>query len=302
MSFVACNEIWSERKASIDEKAVRRYTRVWRVVTDNTLDGPLIATSPFDIPRLYTPYITPTENDLGARVRTITPTQDQDNPLLWRVVVEYSSEPPERTGRDPQQRTENPLLRPPEISWSFEKYRRVVTRANIFNPVTGETQIDVAVLNTASEAFDPPLEADDSRLVLTYVRNEIDYLPTLAMEYQDAINEDVFLGALPGQAKVDDFSASSSFENNVFFYRVTYKFAFKREQWHAQVLDAGYKELIELGDEQFEMRKIKTKDGENVESPYPLDGRGRKGSPSRPVFLQIQTYKSKVFAPLGIIL
>src|SRR5581483_6338239 len=145
MAVLSVREIWNGRRGSADEKAVREYARVFRVVTSNSLDGALVAETAVDpfngtaIPNLFASYIEPngTTFDLTAIARKIDVVQDDSDPNTWLVTV---SNP-------------NPLLRPSEIKWSFAQFQRIAD-VDIYG---------AAVVNSAGEAFDPPAEKDDSR-------------------------------------------------------------------------------------------------------------------------------------------
>src|SRR5262249_15878222 len=87
-----------------------------------------------------------------------------------------------------------PLFKRPDVRWGFANFQRPGIWT-IDNPSR-------AIVNSAGEPFDPPVEIDDSRLVLTLVRNEPAFAPLTSLLYKDAINSDTFLGAAPGLAKI----------------------------------------------------------------------------------------------------
>src|SRR5207245_2866104 len=71
------------------------------------------------------------------------------------------------------------------------------------------------ILNSAGQYFDPPPMMDDSRPRLSIARNEPVFNPAIAINYQDAVNTDGFLGFTAGQVRVSGISASNESENNI---------------------------------------------------------------------------------------
>jgi hypothetical protein len=80
--------------------------------------------------------------------------------------------------------------------------------------------------------------------VLTIQKNRASFSQSVAIDYQDAINSDSFLGFSAGKVKVAGISATSQTENKVFFWAVTYEFHFRREGWQVETLDQGRNCLI----------------------------------------------------------
>jgi hypothetical protein len=263
MAVVSVREIWNGRRGSADEKAVREYARVFRVVTDSALDGALVAETAVDpftataIPHLFASYLEPGGAfDLTAIARKIEAAQDDQDPLTWHVTVSYSNHTDQ-----PELGQENPLARPSEIKWSFCQFQKLAV----------EDAYGTAIGNSAGEKFDPAPEKDDSRPVLVVTRNELGFNPALAYAYRDAVNSDWFFGADPGTAKVQSIEAERHYENNVYFWKVTYTVHFRPEGWRLKVLDSGYHELdADTG----ELSIIQDKFGHQVSSPARLNGYG----------------------------
>jgi hypothetical protein len=266
MAVVSVREIWNGRKGSADEKAVREYDRVFRVVTNSSLDGALTAETAVDpflgirIPNLFSSYIEPNgiTFDLTAIARKIEAGQDDADPLTWLVTVSYSNHTDQ-----PELGNPNPLLRPAEIKWSFAQFQRIADIDQFNNPV----------VNSAGEPFDPPLEKDDSRPVLVITRPEAGIDPGLFYQYRDAINSDPFFGAPAGTAKVQSIEATRRFENNFYFWDVTYTIHFRPDGWDLNVLDQGYNALDANGQPTV---RILDKYGQALAKPALLNGLGQK--------------------------
>lgn len=298
MGVVWVREVWEGTGGQLNERGFRTYTRTFRVATDPAATGPLEVLLAASIPRMFDFYIAQTEYDLGATVRTITPTRDSDNPLRWTVRVEYSSEyDPVKAVENPLQNTDsqqagraderNPLLRPADYRWAFKLYQIAIQQ-----DLDGKH-----IMNAADEYFDPPVEVDDYRPVLTIVRNEPTYIPTLAIQYQNAINEDFFIGAAPLTVKFNGSQAESVFENNFFYWKITYEFEYKRDGWRRKLLNQGYRQKLPNGAGGFYYLPIEN-NGLPITSPVPLLTNGQRLviPPGVPNYLEFKVYKELPFS------
>src|SRR5262245_12229933 len=121
MALVQLAEI-SGAQAKLNSQGEREYTRQFRVIRDDNLDGAqvVVGNTP-GIPRLGDPYATATDLDLGAVCKAVEVQQDEDAPRVWKIRVEYGP------GTE-QERNENPFLRPADIGWSFTKGERACWR------------------------------------------------------------------------------------------------------------------------------------------------------------------------------
>lgn len=280
-SILSVNEIADGRDSSYDATTNdRTYTRVFRVITDSPMVGALAVRTADGLPRRGSIYATDTEVDLSARVKSIDPSQDSDNAKIWLVRVEYDS----RVEDEP----ENPLERPPEISWGFAQFQRIAWR-----DVDGK-----AIVNSAGEYFDPPIEIDDSRPVLSIVRNEASFNPSLAIEYQDAVNSDSFMGFSAGQAKVSNITARSVREGDYQYWQVAYEFHFRRDGWAVRPLDQGRYSTGRVRIPEIDEDGNEIPDS-HVIDPVPLDGNGQpidNPGPDNCVFLEFHAYKRRAFS------
>jgi hypothetical protein len=237
-------------------RPVREFTRQFKVRTDSNLDeGAVILAAP-GVPRPFDPYLTNAGIDLTALAQTVEPHQTE-SPKLWMVDVLYSTETGDSTRSDP-----NPLNRPIEVTFAFSKQTRAAVK----------DRNDVAVVNSAGFPFDPPIEYDDSRPILTITRNEGSFDVNVPLQYRDAVNTDNFLGFAAPQVKVGAITQSLQYESGVSFARVTYEFEIKSEGWRHKVLDQGYYYHDLVTD-----KRVQFTDqfGSLVSTPILLDGSGR---------------------------
>lgn len=270
-----------------NEGVQRRYTRVFQVLMDSILDGPLAVVQAEGIPRITDPYVEGDKVDLGARCHSVEPQQEPLHRRVWTVTAAYSTDsddigdpdkevsptdpeqqPGEQGGAGQGQGGDDPLNQPADISWDSEQYTRPVDEA--YNTDAGRTE---QVTNSAGDAPTPPLEKDDNRPTLTITRNQRTFDPYLPIAYQDTVNEDSFFGFDPGQAKCQRISARTVHEKSKSFWSVTYVFAFRRDGWNVSFRDEGYFQVS--GGERLQ---IFTDDDVPipVSQPWPLNGAGGK--------------------------
>jgi hypothetical protein len=296
MAIVSVKEIAGGKASDELEGGKRTYTRIFRVITDSGLASALAVGTASGLPQLGESYAAPD----GAIDETVVclkvnPQQDSENPQLWTVEIDYGS--PTKTN---EQQNPNPLLRPAIISHSFAKYQRAC-----YKDINGK-----AIRNSANDWFDPCPEIDDSRPVVSITRNEPVFNAALAIQYQDAINSDAFLGAQPGQVKISGISARNATENNYSFWEVTYEFEFRREGWQLQLLSQGRNYKWTDGSLLPIPKKGKKDDGTTyfqtgtqIDEPVPLGPGGSPlidPSPDNCFYIPFDVYKSMPFAPLGL--
>lgn len=227
---------------------MRRYTVVYRVVVNDQTDDPLEATDTLSLPAVGTYYQTSATSDIGATLRNKSAEQDADNPKVWEVVCEYSSEregavngysgPESRVpdaaafpqGDRPGQaggsggstargsETErDPTQRVPDIQWGIRTNRE---------PFEVDAR-GAPVMNVNGERFAPVPEREATSLTLTISRNELIWDPLIPLKYAQTTNSDeVTLGIYkfaPGTVKCESIKADAQYENGVFYYRTTFQ-------------------------------------------------------------------------------
>lgn len=291
MAIVSVSEKTGARGGET-EKGEFTYTRVFIVITDSGLVGSGFVRAATGIPRRGDIYATATEFDTSSFAKEISAEQDSENPRLWNVTVNYGTISPEEKA---QQEEPNPILRPAVFSWSFQKAGRAVYKDINDKPIR----------NSAGEYFSPPPEIDDSRPVLVVNRNEPSFNPSIAIDYQDAINSDSFLGFSAGKVKVAGIAAQSASEGQYSFWQVNYEFEFRRDGWQLILEDLGRNRKWKTGDPPAESGQLQPilSGGVPVSDAVPLDGSGQplaNPSPSNRVPLPFDVYKSLPFASLSL--
>ncbi len=211
-----------------------------------------------------------------------------NSPMRWDVTIQYTTLSP---GQLPQNKEIQPTLRGAKLSFGSVKFRRPLLKA--YKKVNGQfTSQKVAVVNSAGVPFNPPLEVDDSRMVITVEKN-FRAVPPFIIQYADAVNSDtVLIGGLvfpPGSIKAEPPSVSPlQFENNELFVTLSMIFHHNREGWDLDVLDRGYSEKLpvnlipNLGKaigfslHAVQLRPIVDFGGLPITEPALLDGNGRQ--------------------------
>ncbi len=219
-------------------EGVREYTRRFWVQTEYVTDDPALALNAIGIPTIYQTYNTESHTDLFAVCSERTATPQSDNPKIWEIECRYTTIEIniDLTGQA------DALFDPPDIEFGFESKSRAIygypdpQQAYIGG---GRPTAASGIVNSAGEPFDPPVEVEVSYPVLTITRNEPIFLPSLAVRFQDAVNADFFWGVNPRCAKIKGISATKQYQNNLYYWKVTYKIVFNRETWDLQILDIG---------------------------------------------------------------
>lgn len=280
MAIVDWKEIWDGRSGELDnERATRSYERVFRIITDSTLDGPVTILADANFLGMLINYADASGfGDRGAVLRNVRVEQDDaDNPFIWKLRYEFSSEPldvQQRNDKDnsspDSQGNQDPLARVPIWRLQPQKFQRAVVYDCYGNPLA----------NSAGALFSPLPEVDDTRWLLTCERNEDEPDFELILSYQDAVNSDVFVGYLPGTAKVS-IAAEQMFENNLYYWKVTYSFELRNyvviqgvaySAWDLHLLDRGMYYL----DQNLIPRKVLDAQGNPTSEPVLLDGAGHQ--------------------------
>lgn len=255
-----------------------RYTINLQAITNDTADGPQtvaagLGFAPFD------QYGFGHDDDPECHAKSIDIRRSTDSPYIWDVTVEYDSEV--------QDWDENPLARPTVIDYSFSKYQEVYWQDVNNNPV----------VNAAGIYFDPPIERDQSRLLITMTRNELVFPLANALAYQDATNSDAWFGCAIGTCKMNNITGKFTKEAGISFYECVYEVEVRYEGWQHKILNQG---LTQAGGQ-----PCTEEDGTTaVSEPVPLSATGAQLAwPVDPTLINFVTrtpYRSLPFAALAL--
>jgi len=311
---IEVTELAQSRTFRVFDTWNREATRMFRVLSNDKNMGPSYAAFAAGIPNPQDSYTTDDESDAGLKVVEVTPAQDPMNLFQWFVTVRYSS----YQSADPSYTTpglagggggggggggpgsppnDSPLLEPPQASWQTIHDTATLERAWAYDAFHLKWyQNGKAVVNSAKTRFAPLPTVDQSRVQLTYSRNQLtfDFFDVLE-NYLDAVNETDFLGFPAGQAKLSAFTAQSFFRNNLSFWTVAYLFHFVTPDWDTRLIDQGPNILVNGKQQTFKR--------EGMPKLTLLDGNGNAWEDEQnPKVLTFTSYPRVNFAPLNIIL
>jgi len=306
--------------SSADESQYRHVLR-FLVVTNDPDDGDPVALAATGIPRVG--HAHPTQS--FAYCKRVYTEPDPDSRLKFTVVAEYETPP---RGTNPGGDNPDPLLRTPDYSWQwvtrnepirFAKFTKIIkVKRDGSEAITSSGVQTVArypVQNSALVAFDPLPERSVSTPVLKVERNQASFLASDANNYVDHVNFDQFTVAgniiTAGQAYMQSITATRQFENDIYYWRVSYELHFQPQGWTVDLLDHGDHETVWLPAQggngaMWVRRPIGTElpvdsnlDGAGAKLEIPAFGSQLPGDVLA-VFLRYEYAPTAVFANLGL--
>lgn len=280
----------------------RQQRRTFRVQLDtissrNAIDAKLADLSGqggLRVPRLGDPHPV----DLAARCTAVEAESVNDDPRDYLIVCEYKTFSGRGSNQDGEQAIELPLQRPPAVDIGTWTLRR---------PFTKDLQ-NRAVVSSAGEPFDPPLEQEVRATVLIYEHNVQSNPLTRIGAFRSTVNAAPFLIGAKFHAFVRDMTARHVFEAGQSYWRERIEIAFlpflqldgngNEIGWQPYILDQGVDELNDDGDRV----RITDADGNQVVTPVLLDGGGRARPGGPAVYLAYDEFRTSDFSNLGIVL
>lgn len=296
-------------------------TRYLRVITDSYNDGPFVAVSAIGVPRAYQSYAFYNDGTwINLRCRRVTPRRAAPNSLVWHIEAYYETpEIKERgigadagggAGVETAGGLDNPLLELCEIDMSFESHKIPIT--SIYDPNAPQnTPVIHPIRASNGEVYSEPPEKDDSRLIMTFERNEDlgSPHPFLSVMYQDTVCSDAWgWGLQAGQAKITSITAkrmTRQLPSGLTFAYLRVKYEMRlAPSFDIQVLDSGsfyVKEDASPGNgNQRVIDHFLTNDGHPLERGL-LDGTGHKLADNLdPIYFTIRPYRRQPFAALNL--
>lgn len=301
MAVVTVREIWDRDGSHQFPSGERRYTRTFRVRTNDDNTAILTVGSATGLPRLFDFYADPDGNfDLASRCISVSPSQDQNDPRTWLVRCEYASnfltnetqsginasgvQAPVSGGVNIQ--PANPLERSVEVSGGTRYIERYL-------------EYDAAGTDYLNSAGDK-LENVGPRLYPIFVIQCASYKAELDLfflgDYAKSVNSSLFMGFPADTVLLDDIQYQSMIELGIFYWKITYTFLFNQEKWiPTRRLDIG-PNFLSFATGVYKKHKYTAKG-------YPIMGllNGTTGEKSdTPVYLEFQDYHRRDHNALGI--
>jgi hypothetical protein len=266
-------------ETAVNDKGVRSYQRMFTVVTNSKYDRAYHVGSDARLPRIGSLH----PDDPFAwctRLNVSCP-----NPYSkWQVSADYSSE---------RELNEDPTAEPAYIRWDSEQFQR---------PAIQDKNGD-AICNSAGDPFDPYKMMDDSRRSVSVQKN-LSVVPSWILDYQDAVNSDMFnldgISIAVGKAKIQRVSVGGKERRNgIAFREVTMQIHLQRDGWAIYAEDVGFR--YKFSGVRYNIRNAG--DTEYPAAPVPLDGFGApldNPSTTANVLLPFYVYSELPFAALPL--
>lgn len=322
MAVTSVVELWTGRNGEIGADLSRRYTRRFRVVTNDKTDGPGVVEFAAGIPLVGEWYVSYGlgESDLLATCQRVRSAQDDIDPTVWIVEAEYETPRAGQpsnfqlpTGGVTRHAAQPPdvqlVLRPPEWKWSHTTIRRPARKA--WTAPGGATSTrTVSVVNSAGEQFDPLPEEEVPVRVLDYSRHASYFDKKETAVYLMSFNSDRFLDYEPGEVQCVRYDGEPVYQNDTLIgFRETLQFLCVDTDWTGltlhpvQLLDAGWRKKEPGKSRTVEIRDEITNNP--ITQPWPLNGSGNaltiaSVEAGSLVYRDFYVYKQRSFAPLGI--
>lgn len=283
MSVEWIREIWDGREGTFDEDDGAR--RQWRAMTNNKYDDAFTIEAYGRANNLLPIRFEPHPSRPGLTRRRMTVTNESDNPFVWTIEAEYSDEPFDQEEAEQAQAFEvSPLDRRARIRWSTNQYKKAIYKDKDGN----------AIVNSAGDYYDPPVEVDASYWVASIVKN-LPVIPSWILTVDHPINTAPFsIQGIPveaGKARLSNIEISElQREGDYEFYAFAFSIEFKKEGWQVEILDQG----LRMKDPNDSTKRIKIQDDDDppqdVTSPWPLDGSGGKLADPKPDNIVFNTH------------
>lgn len=245
MAVVACDEIRDGRGGEVSFDRSRRWTRVFRVVTDNDLDGGPTVVQAAGLPGIGAFYLTPSgEVDTDAVCQSLSPAPDPsaNDPRVWIVTATYDTKvdtghqsgggsgEPGQGGASPTTRTLLPLDRPVKWAAGTVKAKKAV--------LTDKDAVDVK--NSAGQLYSPGYERDIVLGRITAIKNYASFAYKDKLDLIEKINSAAWKGFPAKTVKIDDIGITEEFEHNIPYLAVTWSFLYNPDGWNpTRILDRG---------------------------------------------------------------
>jgi hypothetical protein len=317
MAIDLFEELWQERKGTLDKSYQNTFSRSFIVHTD-TLEQTDISIYDAIYAHANCPQIGdlfPGDDDSYAQNVNITP--EQDDPQTWKVTIEYSSNPDaassspsgstpppavetQQTGQKPADREAEPTLRPPDFKVNFVSFPYIVPNIN----------------NSAGDPFVPPITVEKFRPVFSIGCNVSTIDSYDLATYIGKVNSSTVtfatgtgctLRILAKTGKIKNINTELLLEGSFQYWRLTYEIEINTSLdpvdgetvigWDMHLLDMGYRIRKDDGE-----RAPIFEGGVKITQPVRLNGAGKKtaagAANSYVVFASADVYGTIDFATL----
>jgi len=293
MAIDLFEELWQERKGTLDKSYQNTFSRSFIVHTD-TLEQTDISIYDAIYAHANCPQIGdlfPGDDDSYAQSVNISP--EQDDPQTWKVTIEYSSNPDaassspsgstpppavetQQAGQKPADREAEPTLRPPDFKVNFVSFPYIVPNIN----------------NSAGDPFVPPITVEKFRPVFSIGCNVSTIDSYDLATYIGKVNSSTVtfstgtgctLRILAKTGKIKNINTELLLEGSYQYWRLTYEIEINTSLdpvdgetvigWDMHLLDMGYRIRKDDGE-----RAPIFEGGVKITQPVRLNGAGKKAA------------------------
>lgn len=258
MQIVSITDVRGNRSLSWSGQGGRSYSQQLRVITDDPTMGPRAVAKAlsFKVGASYVHPITTTatEWDYGNYLQGFDLKEEGDDGKQWLCTLNFGpfnwTEQGGATTEAASEGQTDPFKVPIKVSFGTAKYEREITRDMRGKPM----------VNSVGDPFDPPMKRDDSRGVLTLVRNEPRFNAQYVQTFKDTCNQDIFLMIYKANTvKCADVTAEREYQADWgYYWVVTYQFEIREsitlddgtvvaDGWNELVLNKGLHEWDTTG-------------------------------------------------------
>jgi len=317
MAIDLFEELWEERKGTLDKSYQNTYTRTFIVHTD-TIEQTDIGIYDAIYGHANCPQIGDNyPGDFDTYVQSVNISPEQGDAQTWKCSIEYSSNPDasssssggstpppqvetQQAGQQPADREKNPTLRPPDFKVNFVSFPYIVPNIN----------------NSAGDPFVPPITVEKFRPVFSIgcnVRAINSYTLATYIGKVNSTSVTFTTGtgcvlSIPAKTgKIKNINTELLLEGSLQYWRLTYEIEINTSLspedgttvtgWDMYLLDRGYRIKKDDGE-----RAPIFEGGVKITQPARLDSFGKKSSPSTPdryvVFTAANVYGTINFATL----
>lgn len=293
-----------------DSRCDRQYTSRLKVSAASKYAGPAQIVSSLGI-HLGDSYRSPlfsgtvTETDTGSFLQSIRAEQATehatDGSLQWTVTLEYA--PYDVAHQLGTSDISSGIICPTDhvIELFFEQAKYARSKPYDESGETADGLPGEPYVNTVGDPLLSPPETEETRPVLTIVRNEAQYNDAYASQFKDAVNSDEFLGFPPNTVKCADIKAERFYDPDWgYWYRVSYRFEFRDDDdgngYSQMILNAGYRQKVNGTGTPVNI----TINGQNITDAVPLQKDGSYQPTADPYFLEFAEFPSVAFAGMNI--
>jgi len=305
VGIVSIHDVKGNRSVSWSGQGGRSYSQQLRVITDDPTMGPRAVAKALSF-RVGAQYAHPltstaTEWDYGNYLQGFDIKEESDDGKQWLCTLTYGpfnwTEQGGATTEAAAEGQTDPFKVPIKVSFGTAKYEREITADMRGKPI----------VNSVGDPFDPAMKRDDSRGVLTLVRNEPTFNSQYVQTFKDTCNKDVFLTIYKANTvKCSDVTAERDYQADWgYFWVVTYVFEIREsitlddgtvvaDGWNELVLNKGLREYDPDGGPG-SLRQVLIK-GCPVTSPVPIGVNGDYKPGNDPYYRAFQIYPLQDFS------